>query len=98
MKLGIDSYMYHLHFGKHPDFANPNPRDVWWFLEQVLALGLDGFQIDPWHLPADQIDTIAQFARQHRLYAEHSMGTIDVQPIKTNLALEIGRASCRERV
>ncbi len=87
MRLGIDSYMYHLHFGKHSDFENPDPVDVWWFLEEAARLGLDGVQIDPFHLPTDEVDKIADFVRQHGLYVEHSMGTIRTDVVKENLAL-----------
>ena len=87
MKLGIDSYMYHLHFGKHQDFQNPEPVDVWWFLKEVVRLGLDGVQIDPFHLPTDAVDKIADFVSQHGLYIEHSMGTIRADVVKENLAL-----------
>jgi len=87
MRLGIDSYMYHLHFGKHSDFENPRPVNVWWFLDEAIRLGLEGVQIDPFHLPTDEVDKIADFVRQHRLYVEHSMGTIRADVVKENLAL-----------
>ena len=87
MRLGIDSYMYHLHFGKHSDFENPDPVNVWWFLDEAVRLGLEGVQIDPFHLPTDEIDKIADFVGQHGLYVEHSMGTIRADVVKENLAL-----------
>jgi len=87
MRLGIDSYMYHLHFGKHSDFSNPNPVDVWWFLDEAVRLRLEGVQIDPFHLPTDEVDKIADFVGQHELYIEHSMGTIRADAVKENLAL-----------
>ncbi len=76
MKLGLDSYSYHLHFGRHPDFENPTPVDVWWFLERVVQLGLDGFQLDPAHVPDDGLEQIAEFAGRHDLYVEHGMSVI----------------------
>lgn len=87
MRLGIDSYMYHLHFGKHSDFENPDPVDVRWFLDEAVRLGLEGVQIDPFHLPTDEVDKIADFVRQHGLYVEHSMGTIRADVVKENLAI-----------
>jgi sugar phosphate isomerase/epimerase len=87
MRLGIDSYMYHLHFGKHSDIENPEPVDVWWFLAEVVRLGLEGVQIDPFHLPTDEVDKIADFVGQHGLYVEHSMGTIRADVVKENLAI-----------
>jgi len=87
MRSGIDSYMYHLHFGKHSDFENPDPVNVWWFLDETVRLGLEGVQIDPFHLPIDEVDKIADFVGQHGLYIEHSMGTIRADVVKKNLAL-----------
>lgn len=46
MKLGLDSYSYHLHFGKHPDFTPKNPVDVLWFLERCADIGFEGCQVD----------------------------------------------------
>ena len=52
MKLGLDSYSYHLAFGAHPDFTPRRRLTLFGFIERVSALGLDGFQIDPLHLGA----------------------------------------------
>jgi len=85
MKLGLDSYSYHLHFGRHPDFENPHAVDVWWFLERVAALGLDGFQLDPAHVPADGLERIAHFAARRGLYVEHGMSVITEERLRQGI-------------
>lgn len=81
VKLGLDSYSYHLAFGCHPDFQPRNPMTLFDFIEKVESLGLDGFQIDPMHLPEKSesyLRDVADFARGKNLFIEY--GTIGIEP------------------
>jgi sugar phosphate isomerase/epimerase len=44
MKLGIDSYSYHLHLGQY-EYQPSQPRTVDWFLEHAAELGVQGVMI-----------------------------------------------------
>jgi sugar phosphate isomerase/epimerase len=81
VKLGLDSYSYHLAFGAHPDFRPNQPMTLFDFMERVAELGLDGFQIDPMHLSEKSeayLQDVADFARERNLFIEY--GTIGVEP------------------
>ncbi len=74
MKLGLDSYSYHLAFGAHPDFAPRNKMDIFQFIERVKQLNLDGFQIDPMHLASRDkfyLQEISACAQENQLFLEY---------------------------
>ena len=83
MQLGVDSYSFHLHLGKHPDFTPAEPASTGWFLEKVAELDCDGFQLDPAHIESTDegyLAGIRDFARKHDLYVE--FGSAGVDPIR----------------
>lgn len=90
MKLGLDSYSYHLAFGAHPDFAPRRRLTLFGFIERVAALGLDGFQIDPMHLASRDRSYLAEVcaaAAGHGLFLEY--GTIGTDPRRLERELAI---------
>jgi len=92
MKLGLDSYSYHLAFGAHPDFTPRRRLTLFGFIERVSALGLDGFQIDPLHLGARDrgyLDEVRAAAAARNLFVEY--GTIGTDPRR--LARELAVAA-----
>ena len=83
MQLGVDSYSFHLHLGKHQDFTPAEPASTGWFLEKVAELDCDGFQLDPAHIESTDegyLAGIRDFARKHDLYVE--FGSAGVDPIR----------------
>ena len=83
MQFGLDSYSFHLRLGKHDDFKPSEPTDTRWFLQKVVELGYDGFQLDPAHIEsADEayLAEIRDFAQEHNLYVE--WGSAGVDPIR----------------
>lgn len=88
MKLGIDSYSYHLHLG-HYEYKPSQPRTLEWFLERAAALGVQGVMI--LELGDDVSDArlgeIAQKARSLGLYIE--LGGGDTDPTSVAKQLEI---------
>ncbi len=81
MRLGLDSYSYHLAFGAHPDFDPPIPWTTSRFVDRVAELDLDGFQLDPMHVSLNQPsvwDAVRQQADQYGLFVE--CGLMDVTP------------------
>ncbi len=74
MLIGIDSYSFHLAFGKHPDFSPKQPINIIQFMEKVVQLGFDGIQFDPMHLEYNEdTDNIVNFARQNNLFLEYGI-------------------------
>ena len=95
MKLGLDSYSYHLAFGAHPDFTPRRRLTLFGFIERVAALGLDGFQIDPMHLASRDRSYLAEVraaAAGPGLFLEY--GTIGTDPRRLERELAVaGRLS-----
>ena len=92
MQLGLDSYSFHLRLGKHSDFTPAQPADTRWFLEKVVELGLDGFQLDPAHVESTDEGYLAEirdFACEHDLYLE--FGSAGVEPIRLIRDLKAAR-------
>lgn len=90
MKLGLDSYSYHLAFGAHEDFTASHPIDLFQFIDRVAALGLDGFQIDPQHImrrDSVYLSEILACARNHNLFLEYGTIGIDVENLKNEIAI-----------
>lgn len=80
MKLGLDSYSYHLAFGAHPDFTPKKRMNLIQFIGRVKALNLDGFQIDPMHLEsrdASYLRKIAWLAQENQLFLEYGAIGVD---------------------
>ncbi|MCI0513509.1 sugar phosphate isomerase/epimerase [candidate division KSB1 bacterium] len=89
MKLGLDSYSYHLAFGVHPDFQPSAPMQIFQFIDRVKSLGLDGFQIDPMHLAcrdASYLQEVTAHARAHNLFLEYGAMGIDPTYLRQELA------------
>lgn len=90
MKLGLDSYSYHLAFGAHADFSPKRKMTFFEFIERVAELGLDGFQIDPMHLESREkpyLQEILKTTQENNLFLEY--GTIGVEPENLQKELEI---------
>lgn len=88
MKLGLDSYSYHLAFGAHPDFSPSKKMNLFQFIERVKQLGLDGFQIDPMHLESkDEIyfREILNYAKEKNLFLEYGAMGIDADYLSNEL-------------
>ncbi len=88
MKLGLDSYSYHLAFGAHPDFSPSKKMNLFQFIERVKQLGLDGFQIDPMHLESkDEIYSreILNYAKEKKLFLEYGAMGIDADYLSNEL-------------
>jgi len=80
MKLGLDSYSYHLAFGAHPDFTPSQKMDLFQFMDRVKELGLDGFQIDPMHLVSQKdsyLREILAYSKEKNLFLEY--GTMGIK-------------------
>lgn len=81
LRLGLDSYSYHLAFGAHADYAPRRRLTLFDFIARVAALGLDGFQIDPLHLTSRSRAYLAEIraaAAERNLFVEH--GAIGLEP------------------
>ena len=90
MKLGLDSYSYHLAFGAHPDFTPRRRLTILEFIDRVAALGLDGFQIDPMHLASRDRSYVAEVraaAAGHGLFLEY--GTLGTDPRRLERELAV---------
>ena len=91
-KLGLDSFSYHRNM--------TGTRDVCWFLEKVVDLGLDGCQVDPIHLrnwDPDLVREIGKFCALHGLYLELGSGGFDYDHLRgrIELAAEAGARAMR---
>jgi sugar phosphate isomerase/epimerase len=89
MAFGLDSFSYHLHFGKH--YWTPQksePRDIFWFLNRAHELGYHGVQIDPLHLGSFEeahIRRIRAEAEERGLYVEFGTGGYEPGKLRTRL-------------
>jgi sugar phosphate isomerase/epimerase len=78
MKLGIDSYSYHLHLG-HYEYKPKNPKTLDWFLEHAAELGVQGamiMELDP-ATPGERLSEIRRKAAELGLYIELGGGGIE---------------------
>jgi sugar phosphate isomerase/epimerase len=90
MKLGLDSYSYHLAFGVHPDFSPRHRMTLLDFIGRVAALGLDGFQIDPMHLASRDRTYLAEIraaAAAKNLFLEYGTTGVDARRLARELAV-----------
>jgi sugar phosphate isomerase/epimerase len=88
MKLGLDSYSYHLAFGAHPDFQPTKKMNLFQFIDRVKELGLDGFQIDPMHLASrdeNYLQEILFYAKEQDLFLEYGAMGIDASHLLKEL-------------
>jgi 3-oxoisoapionate decarboxylase len=77
MRLGIDSFSYHLHFGKHW-FKPSRVFDLKWFCQRCHDLNVDGVHLDPMHIDiANDIDWLKDYACKHNLFIE--LGAMDIK-------------------
>ena len=78
MRLGIDSFSCHLHFGKHW-FQPAKNYDLKWFCEKCVDLKVDGIHIDPIHIDIENdIEWLNKFCSEHNLFIE--LGAIGISP------------------
>jgi 3-oxoisoapionate decarboxylase len=70
MKLGIDSFSYHLHFGKH--WFKPSMYfDLYMFCKKCLELKADGIHLDPMHIDIkNDTDWLNKFCENNGLFIE----------------------------
>ncbi len=81
MKLALDTYSYHMHFGKHR-FRPQNPVDIDWYCKKSKELGLDGLHIDPYHIDLEKdLDRIIRFAIENYMYIELGASGTDPQKL-----------------
>lgn len=88
MKLGLDSYSYHLAFGAHPDFALKQRMTLFDFIERVEELGLDGFQIDPQHLEnrdRQYLEDIVASMKEKNLFLEYGAMGVETEYLKNEM-------------
>ena len=88
MKLGLDSYSYHLAFGAHPDFLPSKKMDLFQFMDKISELELDGFQIDPMHLSGKDgvyLSEIFKYAKEKNLFLEYGAMGIDAGYLSNEL-------------
>ncbi len=70
MKLAVDSFSYHLHFGKHW-FAPSEKYDLLWYCDICKKLKLDGLHIDPMHIDLDtDVKWLKEYADKNKMYIE----------------------------
>lgn len=80
MKLALDTYSYHMHFGKHW-FTPKTPVDIDWYCEKSKKFGLGGLHIDPYHIDLEKdLDRVVDFANENNMYIE--LGASGTSPEK----------------
>ena len=90
MKLGLDSYSYHLAFGAHTDFCPKNKMDLFQFMDKVEELRLDGFQIDPMHLGSKDdfyLSEVLNYAEEKNLFIEYGAMGVEFEYLKNELEI-----------
>ena len=88
MKLGLDSYSYHLAFGAHPDFSPNKKMNLFQFIDRVMDFGLDGFQIDPLHLESRDdvyLKEIVAYTKEKNLFLEYGAMGVESDYLKVEL-------------
>jgi hypothetical protein len=76
MKLGIDSYSYHLNLGQY-EYHPTQPKDVRWLLNRAAKLGVQGVMLMDLgdDLSDDRLQSIRNEADRLDLYVELGGGT-----------------------
>lgn len=92
MRLGIDSFSFHLRFGRH-GYPSPEPATAEWLLDTAAALGVDGVQLDPSHHAAseEQARQLGAYAAARGLFLEWGLGGFD--PPRVTQALHQARVA-----
>lgn len=70
MKLAIDTFSYHMHFGKHR-YKPPVPVGLEWYLNKSKNLSMDGIHLDPCHYDVENdMERITGFSHENGMYVE----------------------------
>lgn len=94
-QIGLDSFSYNL------TIEDPgHPLDVFWFLNRVVELGLDGCQVDPRHTQGwshEVVRGIGDFCSSHGLYLELGAWRYDPEVLASKLetCAEVGARCLR---
>lgn len=89
MKLAVDSFSYHLHFGKHW-FVPSKQYDLQWYCGLCKNLKLDGLHIDPMHIDISKdIGWLKEFSEENNLYIE--LGAMGINYADLDKPLEAAR-------
>jgi len=88
MKLGIDSYSYHLHLGRY-EYQPSQPRTLDWFLEHAAELGVQGVMILELNrdTPDARLQEIRQKAQCLGLYLELGGGGVRPESAEADLRM-----------
>ena len=88
MKLGIDSYSYHLHLG-HYEYRPVHPRTLDWFLEHAADLGVAGVMVLELggDTPDERLREVRRKAEMLGLYLE--LGGRGTEPEETATYLDM---------
>ena len=88
MKLGIDSYSYHLHLGQY-EYKPKEPKTLDWFLDHAAELGVQGvmvLELDP-ATPDERLRQIRQKSDGLGLYLELGGGGIEPEEVADYLEM-----------
>jgi len=87
LRLGLDTYS----LTRTLTARDPSRRrDIWWVIERLDELGLDGLQIDPSHFPGDDDITLSRLdtiVRGRGYYVEFGMSGWDVTRLASRIRL-----------
>ena len=85
MKFAIDSFSYHLHFGKHW-FTPTHPVDLKWYCETSKKLGAKGIHVDPFHIDLDKdTEWLSEYLAANNMYIELGGAGVDIETLKPQL-------------
>ncbi len=88
MKLSIDSFSFHLHFGRH--WFKPSVNyDLKWYCNKSRELGVDGIHVDPCHIDLQKdLSWLKDYLVKHSMFIELGGSGSSIQ----NLAPQIAAA------
>lgn len=88
MKLGIDSYSYHLHLG-HYEYKPSQPKTVEWFLDHSAELGVQGVMILELgrETPDERLQSLRRQAESLGLFIELGGGSTDPEEVADYLEI-----------
>lgn len=70
MQLAIDTFSYHMRFGRH-GYKPRNPCDIRWYCHRSKQLDMDGLHIDPYHIDINKdAGWVLEFAIENGMYIE----------------------------
>jgi sugar phosphate isomerase/epimerase len=90
MRIGLDSYSYHLAFGTHTHFHTSRPLDLFGFMEKLAEYGLQGFQIDPLHLKStdrEYLVALREAIEEQGLFVEVGIMRASARAIEEGVAV-----------